>query len=686
MVYVSLDVEKLLKFVSSLQSWGDKAMQESDEVKKLNNHWDPPAVKSIASEANSSDPTSGDASGLASVRSVGDYLSRIVAIDLKRRCEAARQMNSDGILPKTLEGRLTYFLPDDAEDTAANVEKNNTEAARNAKQDAAELQETSKTGQRSSQGRHRTNQEIIDNMETNQDNPIYGSEFLKNVGSGKEFLDLYNIQKLKNMNNPKARHMFSHILASASQIEGKGRDLAENISNGAMYKEPIERDRLSEVGRLGGLNELLHYETAAFGTNFLEHMGDKFVSFDPYSSVPPSTETGYSVEDLDVHNGVLSAMGRNPVAATNYLAGKDAKGNVDPQLLKTRWNALENKYSINKEDATFAMKAASSLRTDPDYGEQATNVAARSIAYAANKISKSDYTDAIKKNVSVVLANCSDEIHNIANGAEETSSLLIPVPEGETDQVKVNRNTISTAIYNVIDNKDAAATISASVGRYAVHGKSNGGTLDGLANKYQAAGADLGYLNYIANERFNDNNQKNQAAENTTKAVGGAFRTLIGAILPKGVDVAWDIGTSVYDAVDAKNLEDKSGNKIDVDKVPPISDEEYLKDLAITESVNSGMMTAAPNYSETQVIEHQNGEKSTVTVDITDGEGKVIQPKVHDATYSASLNKFKNKFETPNKELTNAIDKVGDGKKNAEGRFAKGGDVHSGGIVISKEQ
>ena len=147
-------------------------MQESDEVKKLNNHWDPPAVKSIASEANSSDPTSGDASGLASVRSVGDYLSRIVAIDLKRRCEAARQMNSDGILPKTLEGRLTYFLPDDAEDTAANVEKNNTEAARNAKQDVAELQETSKTGQRSSQGRHRTNQEIIDNMETNQDNPI----------------------------------------------------------------------------------------------------------------------------------------------------------------------------------------------------------------------------------------------------------------------------------------------------------------------------------------------------------------------------------------------------------------------------------------------------------------------------------------------------------------------------------
>ena len=686
MVYVSLDVEKLLKFVSSLQSWGDKAMQESDEIKKLNEHWDPPAVKSIGSDTNPGDPTSGDASGLASVRLIGDYLSGIIATDLKRRCKEAQYMNSQGILPKTFDGRLTYFLPDDAEDTAANVEKNNTEAARNAKQDAAELQETSKTGGRSSQGRHSTNQEIINDMEKNQDNPIYGNEFLKNVGSGKEFLDLYNIQKLKNMNNPKARPVFSHILASASQIEGKGRDLAENISNGAMYKEPIERDRLSEVGRLGGLNELLHYETAVFGTNFLEYMGDKFVSFDPYSSLPPATETGYSVEDLDVHNGALSAMGRNPVAATNYLAGKDAKGNVDPQLLKTRWNAFENKYSINKEDVTSAMKGASSLRRDPDYGEQATKVTARSIEFAANRISKSEYTDAAKKNVSVVLANCSDEIHNIANG-KDAFSLRIPVPEGETDQIKVNRNTISTAIYNVIDNKDAAVTVSASVGRYAVHEKSHQGSLDGLANKYKEAGADLGYLNYIANERFNDNKQNNQAAENTAQATGGAFRTLIGAILPKGVDVAWDVGTSIYDAMDAKNLEDKSGNKIDVDSVPPISDEEYLKDLAITESVNSGMMPAAPYYSETQVIEHQNGEKSIVTVDITDGEGRVIQPKVHDATYSASLNSFKENIETPeHRELTNAIDKVGDGEKNAHERFAKQGDAHSGGIVISKGQ
>ena len=679
MVYVSLDVEKLLKFVSSLQGWGDKAMQESDEIKKLNEHWDPPAVKSIGSDTNPGDPTSGDASGLASVRSIGNYLSGTIATDLKRRCKEAQQMNSDGILTRTPEGRLTYFLPDDAEDTAANVEKNNTEAARKAKQDAEELRETNKTGERSSQGRHRTNQEIINDMEENQDNPIYGNEFLKNVGSSKEFLDLYYDQKSKNKDNAKVRLAFSHILASASRIEDKGRNLAENISESVMYNEP------GQEHRLGGLNELLHNETAVYGTNFLGLMGDKFISFDPYSAFLP-TESEGSVQNMDVYNGVLSAMGRNPVAATNYLAGKDAKGNVDQQLLETRWNSFENRISINKEDVTSAMKGASSLRRDPDYGEQATKVTARSIEFAANRISKSEYTDAAKKNVSVVLANCSDEIHNIANGKNDFS-LRIPVPEGETDQIKVNRNTISTAIYNVIDNKDAAVTISASVGRYAVHEKSNQGSLDGLANKYKEAGADLGYLNYIANERFNDNNQNNQAAENTAQATAGAFRTLIGAILPKGVDVAWDVGTSIYDAMDAKNLEDKSGNKIDVDSVPPISDEEYLKDLAITESVNSGMMPAAPYYSETQVIEHQNGEKSIETVDITDGEGRVIQPKVHDATYSASLNSFKENIETPeHRELTNAIDKVGDGEENAHKRFAKQGDAHSGGIVISKGQ
>ena len=678
MVYVSLDVEKLLKFVSSLQGWGDKAMQESDEIKKLNEHWDPPAVKSIGSDTNPGDPTSGDASGLASVRSIGNYLSGTIATDLKRRCKEAQQMNSDGILTRTPEGRLTYFLPDDAEDTAANVEKNNTEAARKAKQDAEELRETNKTGERSSQGRHRTNQEIINDMEENQDNPIYGNEFLKNVGSSKEFLDLYYDQKSKNKDNAKVRLAFSHILASASRIEDKGRNLAENISESVMYNEP------GQEHRLGGLNELLHNETAVYGTNFLGLMGDKFISFDPYSAFLP-TESEGSVQNMDVYNGVLSAMGRNPVAATNYLAGKDAKGNVDPQLLKTRWNEFENRITINKEDVTSAMKGASSLRKDPNYGEQATKVTARSIEFAANRISKAEYTDATKKNVSVVLANCSDEIHNIANNGEAVSSLKIPMPEGENDQVKVNRNTISTALYNVIDNKDAAVTISASVGRYAVYEKGNEGTFDGLANKYKQAGADLGYLNYIANERFNDNKQSNQAAENTDKATASAFRTLIGTILPSGVNTAIDVGTSVIDAMDAKNLEDKSGNKIDVDSVPPISDQEYLKDLAITESVNSGITGGIPNYSVPIKINNQESGESVVNVDITDGDGRVIQPKVHDATYSAALNEFKTNIEAPeNREVTKAIDNVGNGVKDAEEKFAKEGTAHIGGIVISK--
>ena len=214
MVYVSLDVEKLLKFVSSLQGWGDKAMQESDEIKKLNEHWDPPAVKSIGSDTNPGDPTSGDASGLASVRSLGDYLSRIIATDLKRRCKEAQQMNSDGILTKTPEGRLTYFLPDDAEDTAVNVEKNNTEAAKKAKQDAAELGDIDRPGERSSRGRHRTSGEIIDDMEENKDNPVYGNVFLKSVQPEK-FIRLYKTQKVI---YPKTKSIFSHILASASHI------------------------------------------------------------------------------------------------------------------------------------------------------------------------------------------------------------------------------------------------------------------------------------------------------------------------------------------------------------------------------------------------------------------------------------------------------------------------------------
>ncbi len=682
MVYVSLDVEKLLKFVSSLQGWGDKAMQESDEIKKLNEHWDPPAVKSIGSDTNPGDPTSGDASGLASVRSLGDYLSRIIATDLKRRCKEAQQMNSDGILTKTPEGRLTYFLPDDAEDTAVNVEKNNTEAAKKAKQDAAELGDIDRPGERSSRGRHRTSGEIIDDMEENKDNPVYGNVFLKSVQPEK-FIRLYKTQKVI---YPKTKSIFSHILASASQIEENGLDLATTFTNGLQIGNPSNSDQFEN---LAALNEMLHDETTKFGTNFLINMGDNTrFAYPKDASKYPSQEYP-SPLNFDVHNGVLSAMGRNPVAATKYLYGVDHNGVYNKELVKARWDGLKNRETLDQEDATSAMKAASTLRTDKDYGEQATRVTALSLKYAAENISKSQYTDKVKKNVSVMVANCPEEVHNIANGQQIKSSLQIPMPEGVEGaeaQMKVNRNTISTVIYNVIDNKDAAVTISSVVGHHAIDNKSNLGTIDGLTTKYSEAGADLGYLEHIANMRFNDNKADKQNTEDTSKAVGGAFRTVIGALLPKGFDIAWSIGTSIADAVDANNLKDKNGNKIDVDNVPPISNEEYLKNLAITEAVNSGLMKAEPNVSVPQTIskEEDGVETSTVTVNITDSEGRVIIPKEYDATYSAALDTFKTKLEGSERKLSNAIDDVDEASEGAKKRFAEGNNVDAGGIVILK--
>ena len=252
--------------------------------------------------------------------------------------------------------------------------------------------------------------------------------------------------------------------------------------------------------------------------------------------------------------------------------------------------------------------------------------------------------------------------------------------------MKVNRNTISTVIYNVIDNKDAAVTISSVVGHHAIDNKSNLGTIDGLTTKYSEAGADLGYLEHIANMRFNDNKADKQNTEDTSKAVGGAFRTVIGALLPKGFDIAWSIGTSIADAVDANNLKDKNGNKIDVDNVPPISNEEYLKNLAITEAVNSGLMKAEPNVSVPQTIskEEDGVETSTVTVNITDSEGRVIIPKEYDATYSAALDTFKTKLEGSERKLSNAIDDVDEASEGAKKRFAEGNNVDAGGIVILK--
>ena len=138
--------------------------------------------------------------------------------------------------------------------------------------------------------------------------------------------------------------------------------------------------------------------------------------------------------------------------------------------------------------------------------------------------------------------------------------------------------------------------------------------------------------------------------------------------------------------MDANNLKDKNGNNVDVDKVPPISSEEYLKNLAITEAVNSGLIKADPNVSIPQKIRKEGDEveTSTVTIDITDSEGKVIVPNEYDATNSAALNTFKTNLEGSEKKLSNSIDDVDEASEGARNMFAKDNNVDAGGIVISK--
>ena len=242
----------------------------------------------------------------------------------------------------------------------------------------------------------------------------------------------------------------------------------------------------------------------------------------------------------------LAAIGDDPDAALEYLV-PEGDGSVDGngvwvpgQTTTDRWTMLTSRdwgrHAPGLDALTAVTGAASSFRnrapseSDPDVSATADARAAyacgRAMSYFGGEgFTKKDFTDTMKRNLSVVVANSPKEVADAAVkgalGAGVTSAGL-----EATD--------ISSLIYRFGDNQDAMTTLATGLGQYH-HNKLKEAMNDPDANEndlgdgYRQVAASSSYLRTLSEFRFADDKKKDSEEQTTTVDTSLSVLNAVGA-------------------------------------------------------------------------------------------------------------------------------------------------------------
>ena len=248
----------------------------------------------------------------------------------------------------------------------------------------------------------------------------------------------------------------------------------------------------------------------------------------------------------DSVDDALAAIGDDPQAALEYLVPEE-DGSVDEdgvwvpgQTTVAQWTMLSSRdwgrHAPGLDALTAVTGAASSFRnrapseSDPDVSATADARAAyacgRAMSYFGGEgFTKKDFTDTMKRNLSVVVANSPEEVADAAVkgalGAGVTSAGL-----EATD--------ISSLIYRFGDNQDAMTTLATGLGQYH-HNKLKEAMNDPDANEndlgdgYRQVAASSSYLRTLSEFRFADDKKKDSEEQKTTVDTSLSVLNAVGA-------------------------------------------------------------------------------------------------------------------------------------------------------------
>lgn len=393
-------------------------------------------------------------------------------------------------------------------------------------------------------------------------------------------------------------------------------------------------------------------------------------------------------------------MGKNHEAARKYLGGEGRIGSdggwIPSDEMKQRWELLKHREwnAAGRTGFTAAMAGAvpdRNLSNDPGEKARATWVAGQSLDYSAS-VKKDDYTDDMKRNLSVVLANCREEIHSVANG-KGTLGLSFPGNPDPANPDKYGRNTLATVLYRVMDNQDAATTISAAVSDYALNIVPDPDNMGGLNEKYISAANDTAFLRDISNQRAIDNNatqNEKYKLANTISSVAIAVGGVALGVATDGVaaPLAYAGTTALVKSLSADVVGKEMGTDVSVQ--PEVTDAEYLETRQVTEAVNRGFVAAPVDSlydSRGQLISREEYDRRNEDpsenysgMKITDKNGHVVQPERYNVTFRDGVTELKDQINNP--ELNQGVKATRDEAENLKERF--GEKARSRGIVIDK--
>ena len=609
MTFIKLDPNLMQGLIKNLESYADEAERARSNIHSSsvnNSHPVPevddatylPAIFTVTSadaptsrmmdtlnsmSINSNTGSNYNTTMGATINALGEVID-----GLQERLQVIIDLNTDGISTTSSDGVPGYYLPDGTADTVENVKSYNTEAVATARADADALTQAAASRNGTAED-GRTVDEILDSLTINQDNPVYGAAVVTEAGGAQAYLDLlYSVNDYYE-NDYKgecpedhfqvASQVLGYVLAAASQWEGEtlADDLYETIDsqNGA-------------PGNMAAINMLLSAPAAHYGTDFLTNLADKLEDRDPDALVPAyQVFANNKTSTSDPMDGVLTAMGNNPEAALEYLT-PEGDGSIDEngvwvpsQTTVDRWTMLTSRdwgEDASGLDALTAVTGvASSFRnrapseTDSDVpataDARATYACGRAMSYFGGEgFTKKDFTDTMKRNLAVVVANSSEDVSTAAiNGALGTGATSSGL--AATD--------ISSLIYRFGDNQDAMITLATGLGQY--HHNKMEETMndpdaneDDLRDEYHQASASSSYLQNLSELRFADDKKQDSEEQKTTvdtslsvlNAVGAAGLTALtdGAAAPA---LAFTTGSTIAKPLISSQVTDALGTPTD---------------------------------------------------------------------------------------------------------------------------
>jgi hypothetical protein len=618
-VKIKLNADNLRKKIKDIRDLADRAETARTQIDAaFERESDPVSPDDFLTQSND---------GIQRVRTVADKVEKSMNTIISLNENGVGKMEGDD---------YTLDIPDDAHVTDSNSLED-WAGKEQAAADADDLESYTKGG---SKRTNRSYDEIIRSIDKNKTNSRYAAAFIDSVGA--ENLTQIPLHVNTSMSrelcaDPKnapdnLAALFGDVLSSASREwdDNKSSEVAKKIVGPLNDPENYRRVKVLNAMMGGhdadknGVNDL------KFGKSFLLNMATEAEKLDYQSIMIAASENkepmsegrpGIVRQSADPLAGVLDAMGNNEEAALEFLAPAKSgePGTADTARLDRlthRWDELESLPSSRDgfSGLTAAIAAASKLRASNNTAERsrADTLSDDAIHFVAGNVSKDLYDDSAKKRLAVLLANCSGEVTASWSAQGGHGQLAV----ANKTHFNATADDLDKLAYRIVDNRDAASTLSAGLANYAKTESQRGllnnkdqpesMRLDGIRGAYAngtKAVSHLQGLGEIRAEQLTENNAAAAAAakESTTTAVNvfsAVLSTGLGAVggpagvatAASGASKALPVVTAFANPIIIDNLTGDAGKAKKVTSNVPSDSKEAIWAASVQDAADANLL------------------------------------------------------------------------------------------------